>query len=82
MTGVQTCALPIFEAINEREAASQINGNNSKVTLGSGGTPFIQCRWVNPPENMALAPSYSFSLPRYVVYDKECTAAQDRKSVV
>ena len=31
----------------------------------------LQLRWINPPDNTQMAPSYSFSLPRYVCYKRD-----------
>lgn len=52
---------------------------NGKVILADAalGNPFLICRWVNPKPSMVLAPSYTFSLGRWLTYKKDIAATNE-----
>ena len=70
----------VAPALRQFPGGSRCSVQIGGIAAGAGNlkVPTLLCRFVNPPENMALAPSYSFSLPRYVTYMKEATAASMR----
>lgn len=56
-------------------ARQSVPGRLSTVSLIGDGLamPFMAVRFVNPPATAQLRPSYSLSLPRYLVYRKTTT---------